>query len=255
VTLAVTEDGLLPEGDPLGDRWVRCVQAARERLGPTFLEPPRADYRPDRIKTLRAATERIQGWVSEDSRRLLYQLVVDRMPPGAVVELGSWRGLSTVWLAAGAIDRGDGTRLYAVDTWVGEGWPGYAPFLAEYAPDQLFQEFIGNLEQAGVREAVEPIRATTQRAAKGWTTPIGLLFIDANHAYEAVRADLEAWGTALVPGGYIVFDDAGVWEGPTRLLLEIIGNPASPYRLVGASQNQAIFTADGRAPSPPRAGQ
>jgi predicted O-methyltransferase YrrM len=206
------------------------------------------------MQTLRAATERIQGWVSEDSGRLLHQLVVDRMPPGAVVELGSWRGLSTVWLAAGAVDRADGTRLYAIDTWVGEGWPGYAPFLVGYTPGQLHREFIENLEQAGVREAVEPIRATTQQAAKGWTTPIGLLFIDANHAYEAVRADLEAWGASLVPGGYIVFDDAGVWEGPTRLLLEIVGDPASPYRLVGTSPNQAILTAGGSAQCPPRAG-
>jgi MMP 1-O-methyltransferase len=101
-------------------------------------------------------TAEIQGWFSHESGSMLYYLARERLPAPTIVELGSWKGRSTVWLAAAAADRGD-TRVFAVDCWDGRGWPGYAPLLAGYRPGQLYDEFLQNLARAGVREIVTPL--------------------------------------------------------------------------------------------------
>jgi cephalosporin hydroxylase len=46
------------------------------------------------------------------------------------------------------------------------------------------------------------------------------IFIDADHSYEGVKADFEAWSPLLKSGGEIAFHDTN-YEGVTRLLEEI----------------------------------
>jgi predicted O-methyltransferase YrrM len=48
--------------------------------------------------------------------------------------------------------------------------------------------------------------------------PIHLLFIDGDHRYEAVKADLERWGAKVAPGGLVVMHDYGAQ--PKHLLLD-----------------------------------
>jgi predicted O-methyltransferase YrrM len=68
-----------------------------------------------------------------------------RAPTPIIVEFGSWKGRSTIWLASGVKDRGEG-RVYAVDTW--EGSPGeeaHRDLLKGFGPDQLYEEFLQHL--------------------------------------------------------------------------------------------------------------
>lgn len=62
-----------------------------------------------------------------------------------------------------------------------------------------------------------------------WTESIGLLFIDGDHNYEAVKKDWDDWSPFVRVGGYVSLHDSAVgrgggerWPGPSRLAEEII---------------------------------
>ncbi|HET7844797.1 MAG TPA: class I SAM-dependent methyltransferase [Xanthomonadales bacterium] len=144
-------------------------------------------------------------------------------PTAVVVELGSWKGRSAGWLASGLRDRGIG-KVFAVDTWRGtETEELHKQMLADYEHDQLYREFVRNMQRLGVSEYVEPMQMTTLQAAALWShgRVIGILHIDASHEYEDVKADFEAWSRFVVPGGFVVFDDVPGWPGPTRFVKEL----------------------------------
>jgi predicted O-methyltransferase YrrM len=164
----------------------------------------------------------IQGWFSDRTGEQLYQIIRNNITTPTVVELGSWKGKSTSWFAKAIRDRGVG-RVYAVDTWLGTpGEPQHQELLAGYGPDQLFQEFERNLRSLDLSEYVTAMRATTVQAARHWDgSPIGFLFIDADHKYAAVRRDFELWSPYVEDGGVIVFDDVPTWKGPSRVASEL----------------------------------
>jgi MMP 1-O-methyltransferase len=223
---------------------MRVKNQARQKcvaLGERFLEPhDLGDWNSQRLPAIRSVVASIQGWVTDDSGALLYFIVRDMAPVPNVVELGAWKGRSTVWLASGVRDRGEG-RVYVVDTWRGtRSNPEELNRLRDYGADELFGEFLINLQRAGVTEFVEPIRATTGHAAKGWPKErqIGLLFIDADHAYTAVRGDFERWSPFVSRGGYVVLDDVPGWYGPTKLALDVVFDREEEFTVVGASENQ-----------------
>lgn len=184
----------------------------------------------------------IDGWMDPGDGSVLYQLARFVAPQPSVVELGSWKGRSTAWLAHGLRDRGAG-RLVAVDTWAGtSNEPDHARRLAGYGPDQLFEEFRANLRGLGLEALVEPWRMTTLEAARRWDrgASIGLLHIDADHAYDAARADFEHWSPSVMRGGLVVFDDVPTWPGPTRLVTEL----PRWMRFYASTANQMVFIKD-----------
>jgi predicted O-methyltransferase YrrM len=132
------------------------------------------------------------GWCRPAERHLLYHLARSGPGAGAIVELGSWKGLSTIYLAAGS-KQGGRERVTAID-----------PFSPE-----RHVEFHKNLLGAGVADWVRPHVAESVAAARDWDGgPIRLLYIDALHTYPQVRQDYEAWYPLVAPGGLIAFHDA-----------------------------------------------
>lgn len=192
----------------------------------------------ERISEIKQKVAPIQGWVFDEAGAKLYELVRFHTPNGTVVELGSWKGRSTVWLAHAVMDRGDGV-VYAVDTWKGTATEeGHQQLLSGYKENQLFEEFRRNLTNAGVYPGVIAIQGDTVEVSNRFpkNLPIGLLFIDACHDYPAVKEDFERWSPMVAEGGYIVFDDVPSWEGPTRFVAEL---PPS-YKIRSIQHNQCI---------------
>lgn len=189
-----------------------------------------------RLSEIGPRIEPIQGWLHPNAGAMLYQFALRHAPVPVVVELGSWKGRSTAWLACGIQDRGEGS-VVAVDTW--QGTPTeieHADLLKDYHPDQLYEEFCANMQALGVGDFVEPWRMTTIEAARRWTrgANIGLLHIDASHEYADVRTDFEHWSPFVAPGGYIVFDDVPSWPGPSQV---VSGLPRW-YTYAAAAPNQ-----------------
>jgi predicted O-methyltransferase YrrM len=178
----------------------------------------------------------IQAWLKEIEGDVLYRLARDGEGTGAIVEIGSWMGRSTAWLAAGSMARGR-EHVHAVDTF--DGGPALKaedyPILKEQGT--TYHVFTENLERAGVFDHVEPVIADSRAAAAGWDKgAIRLIFIDGDHSYEAVKADLEAWLPHVASGGYIVFDDVhDHYPGVQRLTAEATaeGGPLKRVLAVG----------------------
>src|SRR5438445_13813483 len=60
----------------------------------------------------------IEGWLGPLEGYVLYRLARDGEGKGEIVEIGSWMGRSTAWLAAGSRAPGR-ERVHAIDTFDG----------------------------------------------------------------------------------------------------------------------------------------
>ena len=156
----------------------------------------------------------IGGWLTPKEGRLLYGLAERCAGRGVIVEIGSWKGKSTIWLASGS-RRGAGARVYAIDPHTAE-----SDNLATQSAVPTYDEFIANVRRAGVADLVVPLVTTSAEAARTFDGPVELLFIDGAHDYANVARDFELWFPRVVPGGTIAFHDTVAWEGPRRLVAE-----------------------------------
>lgn len=130
----------------------------------------------------------------------------------AIVEIGSYVGKSTAYLASGA---GDDVPIYAVDPWeqidAHETWCQYC----DHIHQPTLAEFVDNLIAAGVGDRVTPMQGLSTEVAMRYDgPPIGLLFIDGDHAESAVIADFRAWKPHLAKRAVILFDDYAVTNNP-----------------------------------------
>ena len=162
----------------------------------------------ERIEQLASS---IDGWLTPAEGRLLYELARRADPRGGIVEIGSWKGRSTIWLAAGA-KAGRGARVAAVDPHEGTSLHSEG--------ESTEQALRRNLEAARVSDQVDVIRATSEEAATSWSRPVALLWIDGDHAYESVRRDFQLWEPYVVAGGVVALHDTLFWHGPGRVAAE-----------------------------------
>jgi predicted O-methyltransferase YrrM len=156
----------------------------------------------------------IGGWLTPKEGRLLYDLARRCTGRGVVVEIGSWKGKSTIWLANGARD-GAGAVVYAIDPHTAS-----SDNLATQSAVPTLAEFMGNIRAAGLEDRVVPLVMTSEEAARTFAQPVELIFIDGAHDYASVALDLELWFPKVVEGGTIAFHDTVAWEGPRRLVAE-----------------------------------
>ena len=73
--------------------------------------------------------------------------------------------------------------------------------------------FRRTLALAGLEETVVPIVSRSDVVARGWATPLSLVFIDGGHAFETARLDYECWAGHIMPGGYLLIHD--IFEDPS----------------------------------------
>lgn len=166
------------------------------------------------------APDTLAGLVSTDVGRVLSAYAAAVPPDQAIVELGSYKGKSTCFLAAGA-KNGLGARVWAVDAWDLDGNQTGRFGFAEPSTRRMFEQ---QVRDARLWSRVTPVQAFTTQAAAHWSgPPVGLLFVDADHDAASVRADWQAWKPHLHPQGVVIFDDyrsprsTGVAEAVDRM--------------------------------------
>ncbi|MCL0091478.1 class I SAM-dependent methyltransferase, partial [Dehalococcoidales bacterium] len=124
---------------------------------------------------------------------LLYKLAKNLPLGQAIVEIGSWKGKSTVWLAKGAA-AGQRNKVYSIDPHQGSE----AHIHISESEEDTYPAFLANLTKAGIQDIVVPLITTSQQVARWWRRSIGLLWIDGSHNYEDVKRDLFLWKQYLV---------------------------------------------------------
>ena len=179
----------------------------------------------------------VEGWLSEGQARRLWHAGREVTPPGQIVEIGSFRGRSTIVLSRAAAD---GVSIVAIDPHAG-GDRGPQEIDPEAERGQSDNEvFRANLERAGVNGRVRHVRRFSDQAHADVDGPIDLLYVDGAHRYAPARDDIAAWGARVPLGGTMLVHDAynaiGVMLAQLRLLF------LSPrWRYVGRTRSLAQY--------------
>lgn len=157
----------------------------------------------------------IEGYSTPEMCEELYRLACNTPRSGVIVELGTYKGRTAVSMAM------SGRTVWAIDHFQPE-WEEFTPLPDHRAGNFSADEVKANAEKYDVR--VRVLDADTAEAWRFWVAtnkpPISLLFIDADHRYEAVKQDFQDWSQLVVEDGVIVFDDS-LWPGVMQLLMEI----------------------------------
>lgn len=192
------------------------------------------------LDELLAATNLVEGWLSNDQAARLYSAAADTSAGQKIVEIGSYRGRSTIVLAGAAPD---GVEVIAIDPHAGnDRGPGEISGFVEAAADD-HEAFNGNLAAAGVADRVRHIREFSHWAHDDVAGTIAVLYIDGAHRYAPAQSDIRNWGARVEAGGTLLIHDSfssvGVTLAITREL--IFGRR---FRYVGRSRSLAEYRAD-----------
>jgi predicted O-methyltransferase YrrM len=151
--------------------------------------------------------------MSEEELMRLFELALAAPPGASALEIGSYLGASSCYLAAGLA--ANGGHLYCVDTWRNET-------MTEGERD-TYDEFFANTRRFA--HTITPLRTRSADLVEtDIATPLSLVFVDGDHAYEAVAGDFEMAGRLLAPEGVIAFHDfaAHHFEGVSRVVGEAL---------------------------------
>jgi len=178
----------------------------------------------DIIKHIKKIVDKIDGWLSNSESRFLYFIAKNGTAKGAIVEIGTWKGKATIWLAIGT-KQAKREKVYTIDHHRGSAEHGNNVW--------TYPEFERNINNAGVNDAVIPMIMKSEEAVKNWNKPIRFLWIDGAHEYESVKQDFLLWEPYLVNGGIIALHDTTTWAGPKKIVEEYILN-SNKFKNVGA---------------------
>ncbi len=163
--------------------------------------------------SLRDAARRAIGFMPDDEGMALYEAALQAAPLGPVLEVGSYCGKSTLYLAAGVLEAAADTVVFSVDHHRGseEHQPGeqyHDPRLVdESGKVDTLSVFRNTIEQARVADLVVAIVGASEVVAKRWATPLGMVFIDGGHSMEAAQRDLDGWSRHVVSSGLLAIHD------------------------------------------------
>lgn len=139
--------------------------------------------------------EKIPGWLSiHEGQFLLKAVRLTSKLRGEIVEIGSFKGKSTIWLGK------TGQKVYAIDPHQGD--------LGSRKISPTLQSFENNIKKAGVDRNVTPIVKTSSQAIKNWNKKIRLLFIDGLHDEKNAQQDFKLWNPYLVDNGIVAMHDS-----------------------------------------------
>jgi hypothetical protein len=193
-----------------------------------------AEYR----RRLEDALRGVEGFLKLDEAWALHE-AARLYPPVSeavtVMEIGSWKGRSTIALALGVQERGNGA-VYAIDPHTGS-----RELIEMFGPVDTYGAFLWNIERAGVSDIVVPVRKTAHHARMTVEEKsVHVLFVDGSHEYEDVRQDIDDWVTALADRATVSFNDPSS-PGVYRALRERVVVVGSPFRSPRLIQNSLFF--------------
>ena len=162
-------------------------------------------------RLMRAADE-AEGFMPAAEGRALYDAAAKYCRRGPVLEIGSYCGKSTIYLAAAA--SAVGQLVVTVDHHRGSeehqpGWEYHDPRLVDPGTGRLdtLPRLRATLAAAGVEDHVVVVVGRSAEVAGLWRTPLGMVFIDGGHTEQAAVTDYEGWAPWVAPGGVLAIHD------------------------------------------------
>jgi predicted O-methyltransferase YrrM len=196
-----------------------------------------------RVEALMAYARTVKGFMPDDEGVALYQAA--RFAGGlaessTLLEIGAWCGKSTVYLGAGAEQRG--AVLFSLDHHRGSeenqaGWEHHDLEVVDARTGRIdtLPLWRRTVERAGLEASVVGLVGDSTTVAERWRTPLQLCFIDGGHGEDPARADFRGWAPHVVVGGLLAIHD--VFPDPADG-----GRP--PYELWCAALESGEFAAE-----------
>jgi predicted O-methyltransferase YrrM len=187
-----------------------------------------------------ALVAEVDGWMSPDQGRRLAAAARRCPPAGRIVEIGSFRGRSTIVLAAAS---DPSVEVVAIDPHAGNdrGPQEIEGFEEAAATDH--EVFLANLAAAGVADRVRHVRAFSDAAHPQVDDPVDVLYVDGAHRYGPALADITAWGRRVGDGGTLLIHDAFSSIGVTLAIVRGL-TFGRRWRYVGRSRSLVEYRAD-----------
>lgn len=148
--------------------------------------------------------ELIHGWFDFQD---IYTKAVETAANGAhFVEIGSWKGKSSAYMAVEIINSGKIIKFDCVDVWTGKGAIGEYDEDLDVKHQTLYEAFQKNM--APVNGYFSPVRMLSTDAVKKYEDEsLDFIFIDGSHDYESVKEDIKNWLPKLKKGGLFAGHD------------------------------------------------
>ena len=157
----------------------------------------------------------LQGWGSKDPNFLT---LIDDLSPKLIIEVGSWKGGSAVFMANYIKKKNLDCKILCIDTWLGA-----IEFLGDHEDPQrykslnhqngyptVYYQFLANVMHLSLHDIIIPFPQTSTLAARFLITEdilADMVYIDASHDETDVYADINNYWSLVKVGGVLFGDD------------------------------------------------
>ena len=170
----------------------------------------------------------VPGYMSEGELTYLATLVSEFKWYDRICEVGSYKGRSSVAIAANTA-----ADVYCVDTW------GEFDHSEELTDESRWSFDQWQKNTRGLKN-IYPVNHCSLFAARDYARNairFSMVFIDADHNLESVKADIAAWGPLVKKGGILCGHDyTPAWPG----VIEAVDAMVPKFRVV-----ESIWTTEG----------
>jgi len=166
------------------------------------------------------ADNKIQGWMNDEELKFLYNTMIKRskvLDHLTVLEIGSWKGRSTHSIISALSTLTSYSILYCVDNWSKADHMETDEIRAK-----AYKEFLSNTYQLYLKTNYNNVRILNQSSDDFYMDAIkfnirpDIIFLDADHSYEAVKRDLKNYWAILKDGGVFLGHDYRAGETLTN---------------------------------------
>ncbi len=158
------------------------------------------------IEKLGKMSMTIPGMITPAAGKFLFSLCFMQEMKGDVVEIGSWQGRSTSFLAR-AVKESKNGKFYAIDHFKGNIGKENL-YAVDGKLDDLKENFIANMKMFDLDKIVNLLNMENHEAVKEIEgNTVRFLFVDGDHTKQGVSKDIELFFPLLKKGSIVVFDD------------------------------------------------